>query len=177
MAGVEIGWGWGGNIDGSSGVGTPTIGRTALRKAFCRTPAVAFNLLVRRPRPRSPIPELSLTPTPLHRIVFFLFRVRAKPLADRISEAERSEGAIIGDRVIRTSAGVVREFSYAPAAASGGKGRGRGRGEGRGHERRDGEGGAEERGGGGGGGGRAGGKGRGGGRGVGAGRRGGGKGR
>eukprot|EP00903_Cladosiphon_okamuranus_P021876 g20111.t1 len=57
-------------------------------------------------------------------------RERAIPLGERISEAERSEGAILDDRVIRTNAGVVREFSYAPAAGSG-RGRGKGRGEGR----------------------------------------------
>ncbi|CAM9350528.1 unnamed protein product [Ectocarpus fasciculatus] len=58
-------------------------------------------------------------------------RVRAVPLEERISEAARSEGAIVDDRVIRTNAGVVREFSYAPA-----KGRGRGRGRGGGAEGR-----------------------------------------
>ncbi|CAN0390936.1 unnamed protein product, partial [Pylaiella littoralis] len=70
-------------------------------------------------------------------------RVRAIPLEERISEARRSEGAIVDDRVIRTNAGVVREFSYAPAAGSGrGRGRGKGRGGGgNGGERDRGEGG------------------------------------
>eukprot|EP00752_Nemacystus_decipiens_P011789 g10460.t1 len=60
-------------------------------------------------------------------------RERAVPLQERISEAERNEGAIVDDRVIRTNAGVVREFSYAPAAGSG-RGRGKGRKAGRGEE-------------------------------------------
>lgn len=50
-------------------------------------------------------------------------------MAERISEEQQSESAIVGDRVIRTNAGTMREFSYEPSKAGRGRGkRGRGRG-------------------------------------------------
>lgn len=54
--------------------------------------------------------------------------MKTLPLAERIGAAERSEGAIVDNRVVRTSAGMVREFSYAPAQGGPGRGRSAGRG-------------------------------------------------
>lgn len=60
--------------------------------------------------------------------VFVHARMKTLPLAERIGTAERSEGAIVDNRVVRTNAGMVREFSYAPAQGGSGRGRSAGRG-------------------------------------------------
>ena len=66
--------------------------------------------------------------------------MRSKPLGERVRDAEKSDGTIVDERVIRTNAGVVREFSYNTASGGGKRGRGtrggeRGRGRGRGRRR------------------------------------------